>query len=127
MTELEYALTRTGVDINKINTITAVGAPKLYANIIAAPHICIDDMINCIDVKSYVDLANKQDRAFVAEKVIFHDPATIVYWGDGTKTVVKCSDSDTFNPITGVALCYMKKALGNKARTFNDALREAGV
>lgn len=24
------------------------------------------------------------------DKVIFHAPATIVYWSDGTKTVVKC-------------------------------------
>lgn len=29
------------------------------------------------------------------DKVIFHAPATIVYWSDGTKTVVKCQNCIT--------------------------------
>ena len=28
-------------------------------------------------------------------KVIFNDPATIVLWSDGSKTVVKCGPEDT--------------------------------
>lgn len=28
------------------------------------------------------------------DHVIFHAPATIVYWSDGTKTVVKCQECD---------------------------------
>ena len=31
------------------------------------------------------------------KKVIFNDPATIVLWDDGTKTVVKCSEGDTYS------------------------------
>lgn len=49
------------------------------------------------------------------EKVIFNDPATIVFWDDGTKTVVKCRKSDTFNKETGLAFCCAKKLLGNKS------------
>lgn len=59
-----------------------------------------------------------------AKKVIHNYPATIVLWEDGTKTVVKCDWHDTYNPTTGLAMCYMKKALGNSSRAFNDALRE---
>ena len=47
------------------------------------------------------------------KKVIFNSPATIVFWNDGTKTVVKCSKDDEYNPTAGLALCYMKKQLGN--------------
>lgn len=46
-------------------------------------------------------------------KVIFNGPATIVLWDDGTKTVVKCTERETFDYEKGVALCYMKKLLGN--------------
>lgn len=30
-------------------------------------------------------------------KVIFNDPATVVLWSDGTKTVVKCGPEDKFD------------------------------
>lgn len=66
-----------------------------------------------------------QERQFVAERVIFNPPATVVYWADKTRTVVKCGKDDEFNRETGLALCYMKKALGNKSGTFNKALRKA--
>ena len=48
------------------------------------------------------------------EKVIFNDPATIVLWSDGTKTVVKCQDGDIFDPEKGLAMAISKKAMGNK-------------
>ena len=56
--------------------------------------------------------------------VIFNPPATIVLWKDGTKTVVKCDERDTYDPKYGLALCFMKKALGNKSRHLNDVLHE---
>ena len=56
---------------------------------------------------------------FRIKKVIFNNPATIVYWEDGTKTVVKCGKDDTYSEETGLALCFMKKALGNKGNYNN--------
>jgi len=47
----------------------------------------------------------------VARKVIFNPPATIVIWEDGTKTVVKCMEGDTYDAEKGLALCYMKKSV----------------
>ena len=47
-------------------------------------------------------------------RVIFNNPATIVLWGDSTKTVVKCQPNDTYDKRMGLALCIAKKALGNK-------------
>lgn len=50
--------------------------------------------------------------------VIFHEPATIVFWADGTKTVVKAI-YDEFDPEKGLAMAITKKALGNKGSYFN--------
>lgn len=55
------------------------------------------------------------------KKVIFNDPATIVYWKDGTKTVVKCQDGDDFDLEKGFAMAFLKKCWGNKGN-FNDKL-----
>ena len=53
------------------------------------------------------------------KNVIFNDPATIVFWGDGTKTVVKCQDGDEFDPEKGLAMAIAKKAYGNKGSYCN--------
>lgn len=52
------------------------------------------------------------------EKVVFNEPATVILWKDGTKTVVKCQEGDTYNKETGFALAYLKRILGND-NTFN--------
>lgn len=46
-------------------------------------------------------------------KVIFNNPATIVMWSDGSKTVVKCCDGDIFDPEKGLAMAVMKKVYGD--------------
>ena len=46
-------------------------------------------------------------------KVIFNDPATIVLWSDGTKTVVKCGPEDSFDMEKGLAMAIVKKMAGN--------------
>lgn len=47
------------------------------------------------------------------KKVIFNPPATVVIWQDGTKTVVKCSENDIFDPEKGLAMAIIKKIYGN--------------
>ena len=54
------------------------------------------------------------------KKVIFNDPATIVIWKDGTKTVVKAQDGDIFDPEKGLAMAISKKVLGNKGNYFKE-------
>jgi ATP-dependent protease HslVU (ClpYQ) peptidase subunit len=51
------------------------------------------------------------------KKVLFNDPATIVIWNDGSKTVVKAS-SEPFDPEKGLAMAIAKKALGNKGNYY---------
>lgn len=57
------------------------------------------------------------------ERVIFNDPATVVFWEDGTKTVVKCQEGDSYNEQTGLLMCIAKRYFGNTGR-FNDVLHE---
>lgn len=44
------------------------------------------------------------------KKVIFNPPATIVFWKDGSKTVVK-AQGDVFNPETGLAMAISRHYL----------------
>lgn len=60
------------------------------------------------------------------EKVIFNNPATIVYWHDGTKTVVRCQDGDVYDEREGFLLCCAKKLMGDGG-SYNDAMRNLGV
>ena len=46
------------------------------------------------------------------DQVIFNTPATIVYWKDGTKTVVQAR-GEMFDPEKGLAMAISKKAMGN--------------
>lgn len=55
----------------------------------------------------------------IIKNVIFNEPATIVFWTDGTKTVVKCREGDEFDPEKGLAMAITKKALGNKYDYYN--------
>lgn len=48
------------------------------------------------------------------KNVIFNEPATIIIWKDGSKTVVKCQPGEGYDPEKGMAMAISKKALGNK-------------
>lgn len=85
----------------------------------------VDRIMNNIrnDLKYQMDIR----PYFRIKKVIFNNPATIVYWEDNTKTVVKCGENDTYSEEAGLALCFMKKALGNKGNynnTFKKYIKE---
>lgn len=64
------------------------------------------------------------DRTQIKD-VIFNNPATIVFWKDGTKTVVKCQTDkgDIYNPELGLAMCIIKKMCGNKGN-YNDVFNK---
>ena len=42
-------------------------------------------------------------------RVLYNDPVTIVFWSDGTKTMTRVQEGDTYNKETGLALCVLKK------------------
>lgn len=64
-------------------------------------------------------IPNKRySNPFSIKDVIFNNPAVIVLWADGTKTVVKCSENDIFDPEKGLAMAISKKALGNQGNYY---------
>lgn len=65
------------------------------------------------------ELNKKYGYPFSIKDVIFNDPAVIVLWTDDTKTVVKCSENDIFDPEKGLAMAISKKALGNQGNYYN--------
>lgn len=52
------------------------------------------------------------------KKVIFNDPATVVLWEDGTKTIVRAGEDDIYDPEKGLAMVIAKKALGNQGNYY---------
>lgn len=55
---------------------------------------------------------------FIWEKpsrVIYNPPATIVYWNDGSRTVVKCSRGVEYDPYVGFCVAIAKKAYGTNS------------
>lgn len=86
---------------------------------------CVND-VNCIN-----EIYSRRKHEIT--KVIFNGPATVVYWGDGTKTVVKCSKDDEFDPEKGLAMAIAKKFFGNEngysknIKKWTDKYEEANI
>ena len=69
----------------------------------------LDEFINSVD---YIPLH--------ITKVIFNNPATIVFWSDGKKTVVKCAGDEAFDEEKGLAMAISKRVLGNQGNYYNE-------
>ena len=81
----------------------------------------MNDPVEGLYAKMRTNLAN---GAIDPKEVIFAPPATIVYWQDGSRTVVKCSEEDEFSEEMGFVLCFMKKMFCNTGK-FNDYINDA--
>lgn len=56
---------------------------------------------------------------FDIKKVYFNDPVTVVLWEDGSKTIVKRDERDTYDAEKALAMAIAKKALCNKGNYYN--------
>lgn len=72
------------------------------------------------EIKNIIELG-KEIRI---RKVIFSGPATIVFWNDGDKTVVKCTKGDQLNYEMGIAMCTLKKLFGDRYLDFKKDLKK---
>lgn len=100
---------------NNLNTISTTSTVKITCD----PYTTIDEpnpLISC-GPTCLSDIVGRKDLGFrniKIKRIIFNPPATVIIWGDDTKTVVKCAEDDEFNPEIGVAMCYMKKIHGSR-------------
>lgn len=94
------------VDWGKVRSLTEAATP-IFADLTLAFNL---------QGRSYMHVPEIKD-------VMFRYPATIVFWEDGTKTVVKCQDDDIFTEEMGLAMAICKKAFGNTGK-YNDVFRK---
>ena len=87
------------VEWNKVRSLTEAAVPILS------------------DVKMQLNLNYTPTLAI--KDVIFNPPATIVFWMDGTKTVVKDQGEVFYDPEKGMAMAVAKKAFGNQGNYYN--------
>ena len=66
----------------------------------------------------YPSCMQTQHSIPIVQKIHFNAPYTTIIWKDGTHTVVKCADDDTFNPRVGFLYAYAKKCFGKSGRQF---------
>lgn len=59
------------------------------------------------------------NRRVKIKDVIFSDPATVVFWSDGTKTVVKTRGGEKYDKEKGLAMAIIKKITGNTSNYYN--------
>ena len=88
------------------------------------PYIDTDSVSSILDSCRYIKDREKakekikEYEKMKIENVIFNDPATIVFWRDGSKTVVKAKD-EPYDPEKGLAMAIAKKTYGNKYDYYN--------
>ena len=58
------------------------------------------------------------NRRVKIRDVIFSDPATIVFWNDNTKTVVKARGGEKYDKEKGLAMAIIKKITGNAGNYY---------
>ncbi len=58
------------------------------------------------------------------DHIKFSGPATIIFWKDGTKTIVKCTEEEEFNCETGIAMATLKKILGSDYVSYKKKVKK---
>ena len=120
---LAYLAIKNEAHIN-IGKVTTVNTP--YHHFPADLDIILRSPLNNLKRRiPYINVDTKKTdykEGLVAEltpiNVIFNPPATIVFWEDGEKTVVKCGKGEVFDKEKGLVMAFCKRVWGNKGR-FN--------
>lgn len=103
----------------KCSKSNAIGYGFRHATIYSEPFtidknetdkMCSIDTFDIIKEMQKMKKSIKKPVTNPIEKVIFNPPATIVFWKDGSKTVVK-AQGDIFDPETGLAMAISRHYL----------------
>ncbi len=71
------------------------------------------DGIRCETKVDYNGISRRNNMMkYGVKEIIYNDAATIVYWTDGTKTVVKCNENDEYSEYAGFVAAVAKKMYG---------------
>lgn len=99
------------------NNKTVTGALNNYhvtlkdEDFLDAMRYCYNDILSVEKYRASMEL--RVDIPGMIDRVIFNDPATIIIWKDGSKTVVKRSEDDIWDPEKGFCMAIIKKLYGH--------------
>ena len=60
----------------------------------------------------YLDAEGTLKQVSIKE-TLFSNPATVVFWNDGTRTTCKATEVDVYTPESGISMCINKKLYGS--------------
>ena len=98
------------------NKVTVTGALNNYhvtlkdEDFLDVVRYCYNDIETVKKCSASMEL--RVDIPGMIDRVIFNDPATIILWKDGTKTVVKRSEDDIWDSEKGFCMAVIKKLYG---------------
>ena len=93
-------------------------------NITSYKHVGGDRYATITGMVDLDDLNKEQITGILPKKYIINDNATILFWNDGTKTVVKKSKDDKYNKKLGFLWAYFQKNSGLSKNKANKYLEE---
>lgn len=91
-------------------------------NVISYNHVDGDKYATVTGVVDYFDLKNIQNKGILPERYIINHNATILFWNDGTKTIVKKAKDDDYNKKLGFLWAYFQKMSGLSKTKANEYL-----
>lgn len=109
---------------NTWRCVNCVGWNKYASDILTNPALAMDidkemKMLAKAGLNSLFGVKSVERKTDMRiKKVYFNDPATVVLWEDGTKTIVKAGKGDIYDPEKGLAMAIAKKALGNQGNYY---------
>lgn len=111
------------VKVVKEHSTTYLFNGSMYKEIVAAKEVCLYAKID--KTKHSISIDSNSPKDGYIDQVWFNPVkgTTVVRWIDGSKTMVRCQEGELFDKEKGLALCYMKRTLGNKS-SFNETLKK---
>lgn len=89
----------------------------------------LDAQLKKTDEPKKTDKSDKKETPNVyrpiAEKIIFNDPVTVVFWTDKTKTIVRKSDNDPYDKYMAFCAALAKKVYENNTQIHK--IIESGI
>lgn len=127
-----------GTIIDRLREYEEIGTPEYFKKlddrekIAKLQRLAVDTTVTADDVLSNASIWPKTNPHLKKDKpalpeidhVIFNNPATIVFWKDDTKTVVKANNGEPYDPEKGLAMAMVKKVSGNKGNYYNVIRKE---
>ena len=112
-------------EINNMSTVYEMKEPtKTSLNAIYGMD-CLTEIMKSLSERMPIGKLNQNKNEMLdkIKNVIFNKPATIVFWADGTKTVVKC-EHEEFDPEKGLAMAIVKKVMADNHGYYNEIFKK---